>query len=220
MTISYKPQQSPIDLGLANPVPSVFPPGYLALRWGGHLDGVPVGEPGDIKFVFKKLKPTIGLSLGGHFFRLIQFHFHAPSEHKVKKKGWPLELHVVHQNPRTGEHGVLGIMVDEGGGHLEAQRFFQEFAECYAADTASPATIPIDPHDLLPENRGDFYRYEGSLTTKADEDNAETVRWVIFREPLRVDRATLRKFIGLGHHAKKLQELHRRFVLTNFVPPR
>lgn len=219
MTIQYQPQQSPIDLGLATPTAAVFPPGYLALRWGGHLDGVPVGEQGDIKFVFNKLKPAVGLALGGQFFRLLQFHFHAPSEHKLNRKGWPLELHVLHRNPRSGEHAVLGIMVDEGRGHPEAHRFFQEFAECYAADAAVSAAISIDPHDLLPENRGDFYRYEGSLTTKADEDNAETVSWVIFREPLRVDRATLRKFIGLGHQAKKLQELHRRFVLTSFVPP-
>lgn len=218
MTIPYKPQQSPIDLGLATPIAAVFPPEYLELRWGGHLDGVPDGEPGHIKFVFNKLKAGVGLSLGGQFFRLLQFHFHAPSEHKVSRKSWPLELHIVHQKPKTESLVVLGIMVEEGHGHPEAHRFFREFVDCYA-EKASPATISIDPHDLLPENRGDFFRYEGSLTTKADEDNDETVSWVIFREPLRVDRATLRKFIGLGHQAKKLQELHRRFVLTSFVPP-
>ncbi|MBX9580734.1 MAG: carbonic anhydrase family protein [Gemmataceae bacterium] len=74
-------------------------------------------------------------------------------------------------------------------------------------------------HDLLPENRGVFYSYEGSLTTKADEDNDETVSWVIFREPMWVDRDTLGEFVGLGHQAKKSQELNRWFVFTSFVPP-
>ncbi len=82
MKIPYKPQQSPIDLGLANPVAAVFPHGYVTLRWGGHLVGKPAGKPGHLEFGFEGLDPDIGLHLDGQFFRLLRFHFHAPSEHR------------------------------------------------------------------------------------------------------------------------------------------
>lgn len=216
--IPYKPQQSPIDLGLANPVAALFPPGYLTLRWAGPLDGKPEGGPGHITFVFETPE-DVGLDLGGTFFRLLQLHFHAPSEHKVGRKGWPLEVHVVHQNPKSKLLAVLGIMVEAGVGSQGGSRFFEAFAERYSAKETSPPPMSIDPRDLLPQNRGDFYRYEGSLTTNPDEDNPETVSWAIFREPLRVDQAALRKFIKLGHRAKKVQDHHRRFVLTSFIPP-
>ena len=37
-------------------------------------------------------------SIGNQTFRLKQFHFHTPSEHRVNGEYFPLEMHMVHEN--------------------------------------------------------------------------------------------------------------------------
>ena len=47
------------------------------------------------------------------FNKPLQFHFHAPSEHTVEGKNYPLELHIVHADANTGALGtVIGIFFE------------------------------------------------------------------------------------------------------------
>jgi carbonic anhydrase len=226
MKVEYKPQQSPIDLAEATQMASVFPPGYLELQWPPILRGKPQGTGGETEFTFENLPPNVGLTLGNQFFKLLRFHFHAPSEHTLGRREWPLELHIVHAHPAPAPEEqlftVLGIWVEPGPGKPEVNRFFRELTERLSAEKsgeeASIAATEVDPHSLLPAHRGDFYRYEGSLTTEIEEDNPETVSWVIFRETQKVDQATLSEFITVGHRAKAKQGVNRRFVLCSFIP--
>lgn len=39
--------------------------------------------------------------LGGGDYQLLQFHFHTPSEHRLNREHYPLEVHFVHQNPSS-----------------------------------------------------------------------------------------------------------------------
>ena len=40
------------------------------------------------------------LKLGKLSYRLLQFHFHTPSEHTLNGKQFPMELHLVHASPQ------------------------------------------------------------------------------------------------------------------------
>ena len=45
--------------------------------------------------------------------KLFQFHMHAPSEHTVEGKNYPLELHIIHTDAETGRFGtVIGIFFE------------------------------------------------------------------------------------------------------------
>ena len=53
------------------------------------------------------------MTVDGTEYRLLQFHFHWPSEHTVDGKQYLMELHLVHQN----EHGglaVVGVLLERG----------------------------------------------------------------------------------------------------------
>lgn len=50
--------------------------------------------------------------LGGQTFRLQQFHFHTPSEHRLNDESYPLEAHFVHTCPETGKIAVVGVFFD------------------------------------------------------------------------------------------------------------
>jgi carbonic anhydrase len=53
------------------------------------------------------------LRIGPKPFRLVQLHFHTPSEHTVAGRRYPLEIHFVNQ-ASDGERAVFGVVVKRG----------------------------------------------------------------------------------------------------------
>jgi carbonic anhydrase len=53
------------------------------------------------------------LTVGGRAYQLVQYHFHAPSEHTVRGKQFPMEMHLVHTNAE-GRLAVIGVLIAEG----------------------------------------------------------------------------------------------------------
>src|SRR5262245_1463937 len=74
--------QSPIDIRGAvpselDPIRFEYRPGPLRIIDNGHTIQV-------------NAAPGSFLSLGGHRYELVQFHFHHPSEEKINGKGYPM----------------------------------------------------------------------------------------------------------------------------------
>ena len=53
------------------------------------------------------------MSVQAHKYDLVQFHFHAPSEHTVGGKPYPMEAHFVHKDSHGGL-AVIGVLIEEG----------------------------------------------------------------------------------------------------------
>jgi len=49
------------------------------------------------------------VNINGNVFKLVQFHFHTPSEHTVDDEQFDMEMHLVHAN-EEGELAVFGFM--------------------------------------------------------------------------------------------------------------
>jgi hypothetical protein len=60
--------------------------------------------------VFTANAQTDGLTVGGVFLPLNQFHFHSPSEHTINGAHYPLEMHMVHKL-FTSDGTVTGTVV-------------------------------------------------------------------------------------------------------------
>ena len=120
---------------------------------------------------------SLSMWLDGERFELVQFHFHAPSEHTLAGRRFPLESHFVMSN-RTGDLAVLGVFYDEGG-HDPA------FDPILAALPDAPGHerhlegLDLEIEALKPLPR-QYFRYEGSLTTPPC---SEGVRWIVVAEP-------------------------------------
>jgi len=63
----------------------------------------PVLDIPEQKIEFENLGTTIEVivngttKFAGNDFRLKQFHFHTPSEHRVNEEYFPIEIHLVHE---------------------------------------------------------------------------------------------------------------------------
>jgi carbonic anhydrase len=149
-------------------------------------------------------------------YLLEQFHFHAPSEHTLDQKHYPMELHLVHHNERH-EAAVVAVFM-QAGNHNSFFETFLDHAPKKVEDFIDDQKQVINPLNLLPKNRS-YYRYFGSYTTPPCH---EGVIWAVMHDPIEVSVEQIHRFRALlGHeNARPTQPLHKRFVLeSNSVSP-
>lgn len=152
------------------------------------------------------VKDAGGLVQNGKAFKLIQFHFHTPSEHTIHGRHFPMEAHFVHQ-AADGTLAVVGVMFAEGTNNPQLDPMWWS-----APSSPGKASVAfnLDMEDLLPTNRA-AYRYQGSLTTPPC---TEIVDWTVLQTPLSVSKTQIAAFRALfGDNARPTQPLYRRYVL-------
>jgi carbonic anhydrase len=148
-----------------------------------------------------KVQSESYLRIGQERYKLVQFHFHTPSEHRLHGEQFPMELHFVHRNA-LGELAVVGVFLREGAANPLIQQIWDA--------VSSEAGGQIDPEDLLPQNR-EYYRYAGSLTTPPC---TEGVRWHVLTEPVELSAAQVDEFRAIFPlNARPIQPLNGRPVL-------
>ena len=86
------------------------------------------------------------IGVDGTWFDLVQFHFHAPSEHTIDGKHAAAELHLVHQDD-DGNLAVIGVLVEKGKPNKGVGPVLQD-APRIEGMAAEPAT-KIDADDLV-----------------------------------------------------------------------
>ena len=150
------------------------------------------------------------LTVGGRAYRLVQYHFHAPSEHTVNGKQFPMEMHLVHTDAE-GQLAVIGVLI-VGGAHNAA------FDPIWANLPVTKGVehhlehVTVDVDALLPKSRT-AYRYEGSLTTPPC---SEGVKWFVMTTPIALSPAQIREFTTLFHgNNRPVQPVNDRPVLTD-----
>ena len=146
------------------------------------------------------------LMVDGKAYRLVQFHFHTPSEHHLFNKGYPMEMHLVHVSADK-KLAVVGVMIASGG---NGSHPIDKLAlPAKKGDTAQLAGGRINPESLLPAHRSHF-RFTGSLTTPPC---SEGVAWHLIISPIRLKAATIKRFRAImGANNRPLQAANNRKV--------
>ena len=151
------------------------------------------------------------IMVDGQSFRLLQFHFHGPSEHTVGGKHHPLEMHLVHRSA-DGHLAVVGVFLKEGAENPALAAVWEHMPE-RAGGKARAETVRLDVDALLPKDRS-YFRYSGSLTTPPC---SEGVRWLVLRQPVEVSAEQIRRFREVMEaNNRPVQPLHARKILTPF----
>jgi carbonic anhydrase len=193
-------QQSPIDIGPT--VKSQLP--ALRLAWGKTADTI-VNNGHTIQLNFAEGST---LKLGNATYKLVQVHFHRPSEHLIGDKNFPMEAHFVHRAD-SGALAVVGVLLTEG----KSNPAFGKIVATMPAKEgpAVKADAAINPNALLPAKLS-YYRYEGSLTTPPC---SEVVEWLLLTTPMQVAATDVAAFAKLyPMNARPAQKDNRRFVLV------
>lgn len=123
-------------------------------------------------------EPGSAITVGGTRYELLQFHFHTPSEHRLRGEEFPAELHLVHRGP-GGELAVIGVLIERGSENAALEPVWNHLPETPGEELEVPS-VQVDVEALLPAG-GQHYRYAGSLTTPPC---TEGVEWFVLEEPI------------------------------------
>lgn len=157
------------------------------------------------------VEPGSSAMIEGAKYELLQFHFHAPSEHTVKGKFYDMEMHLVHKND-SGDLAVVGVMMKKGQANKIMQVLWGNLpTEVNKENVVSG--ISVDASSLLPKDRG-AYHYYGSLTTPPC---SEGVNWTVLKTPVEVSEEQVQQFrtlMGMDNNRPVLP-VNKRFVLES-----
>jgi carbonic anhydrase len=191
-------EQSPIDL--SGSVKATLDP--LQIHW----------KPQAFKIVNNghtiqaNAAPGSTLLIAEDTYNLIQFHFHAPSEHAVNGRRSAMEVHFVHA-AADGRLAVVGVFMQPG---LKNDAFAAIMQVAPRTEGETILAQPVDPRQFLPASKA-LFRYKGSLTTPPC---SEVVDWNVFEQPIEVAEADIKAFQAIfPMNARPLQPLNRRFLL-------
>ena len=194
-------QQSPIDI--TGSVTAWQSP--LRISWSKRPDTI-VNNGHTIQLNFAE---GDRLNLGNRSYKLVQFHFHHPSEHRVEGKAFAMEAHFVHA-AEGGGLAVIGVFINPGRPNAVFSKIVSTMPQEQGPPV--PADHAIDPNGLLPARRA-YYHYEGSLTTPPC---SETVDWLVLEHGIEVAEADIAHFARLyPMNARPVQNRDRRFILSS-----
>ncbi|CAM6086812.1 unnamed protein product [Calypogeia fissa] len=211
-------KQSPVDIPSSNTKDGgslgvlnfVYSPSAVSVKNTGH---------GTIQVNFGKANNF--LRVRGQTLRLLQFHFHAPSEHAFDGLRYPMEAHLVHRDPISGNIAVVGVMLDASKNAVPNKCLSASLAfvpEEHGLSVDAP--IMVSPSLLLPPIRKDgsrgYVHYGGSLTTPPC---SEGVEWFVLDTPVKISSSQIvdfMRFSGDGHslafNSRPLQPLGERTI--------
>lgn len=150
------------------------------------------------------------LTLDGTEYNLVQFHFHAGSEHTVNGERYPLEVHFVHVS-EAGQLAVIGVLFEEGEAESGLEPVWSNLPE---AQGHIPVGAVIDPAAFLPEDLT-AWRYSGSLTTPPC---SEGVAWTVMQAPITASAEQIEAFTArYDNNYRPVQQLGERSVTVGGV---
>ncbi len=136
------------------------------------------------------------LRYAGHTYHLENLHFHTPSEHRIHKEHYPIEMHMVHQDS-TGKTVVLGfvIQLSTSGYSALPQVALAKVGQITPGRSILTNTLHFGGISNYVQNNR-FYHYSGSLTTPPCKQGVE---WLVGTQPLHLDVHT---YNALKHAVK------------------
>lgn len=148
------------------------------------------------------------INVDGRSFKLLQFHFHVPSENQIDGKSFPMEGHFVHVDT-DGNLAVVAVMYTVGEHNLGLSKAWFEMPKQEGEKQA--LTVEADAREFLPKN-WDYYRFNGSLTTPPC---TEGVRWFVLKEPVPASESQIEAFSRVMGHAnnRPVQAINGRVLL-------
>lgn len=167
-------------------------------------DGIPVQLP-PIQFDYRpssfnvldnghtvQVNPAAGnsITVNGHRYDLVQFHFHKPSEERINGRSFDMVIHLVHKDAE-GRLAVVAVLLQRGEPQPQIQAVWNALPLERGTSLDSP--VPIDLPALLPKDPH-YLTYMGSLTTPPC---TEGVLWLVMKQPVALSQTQIDIFARL-----------------------
>lgn len=198
--------QSPIDL--VNPTPAEL----STVIFNYQSASVNIRNTGNtIQVTYPKGN---WIEIDGMKYHLLQFHFHAPSEHTMAGELSDMEMHLVHES-EDGALVVIGVLIKSGNVNTGFDSFWH-LMPSVADESEQVTSVVLNALDLLPDTKR-TYRYDGSLTTPPC---SEGVKWLVMATPIEMSQSQIAAFRAIFEgNNRPVQPLNGRELLVDITEP-
>ena len=146
------------------------------------------------------------LIVGDTRYQLTQFHFHHPSEERVRGKAYDMVLHLMHQSS-DGKVAGVAVLLKAGKPNAALAKLWAHMPK--AEGEVKAEGLEVNPLDMVPLERG-YFTYTGSQTAPPC---SEGVAWFVLKTPLEISAQQIEAFAKLyPHDVRPLQPLNGRIV--------
>jgi carbonic anhydrase len=193
-------EQSPINITSSvpsdvSPIIFDYKPSVLKIVDNGHTVQV-------------NYDPGSSIRVGDKQYKLLQFHFHHPSEEEIDGKSYDLVAHLVHADTE-GHLAVVAVLFSRQQSNPFVETIFAHLPKSKGKEETANVTINVA--DLLPKDRS-YYTFPGSLTTPPC---SEGVTWFVLKTPVTLSTSELTTFAKIyPNNARPVQALNDRKVLS------
>ncbi|XP_021887892.1 alpha carbonic anhydrase 4-like, partial [Carica papaya] len=147
------------------------------------------------------------IKINGTDYKLMQSHWHSPSEHTVNGIRYDAEVHFVHESS-DGKLAVIAILFKYGSPDPFLSELLRHIKPLDPKEEKELGII--NPRQLKCGKR--YYRYIGSVTVPPC---TEGVVWTVFKKVITISREQVRALKAAVHdgfedNARPIQKLHRR----------
>lgn len=147
------------------------------------------------------------ITVRGSTYKLLQFHFHTPSEEQINGRRYPMVAHLVHKN-EAGQLAVVAVLLELGSPSTLVDKVWTYMP----LDTGDKVNMPenlLDMKELLPSDQR-YYQFMGSLTTPPC---TEGVLWIVLKQAMKISKTQHKLFTQLyPNNARPVQPLNGRPV--------
>ena len=194
-------RQSPIDI--RNPQKANLPPIHFEYK------PTPLQIIDNGHTIMVNYAPGSFMDVGGHEYVLKQFHFHSPSEEKIKGETFDMSVHLVHADSE-GKVAVVAVLLQRGDDNPLVRELWKNLPGEKEKEQRLD-NMQIDVSQILPYNQS-YYRFSGSLTTPPC---SEDVTWFVLKHPTTVSAEEIERFSQLYRNARPTQPLYDRTILES-----
>ncbi len=199
---SHGRRQSPIDIRRARRAD--LPP----IRFGYKPFSLRIINNG--RSIQINAKPGGSISVGRKRYRLVQFHFHKPSEEKIRGRRFAMVVHLVHRDAK-GNLAVVAVLLKKGKPSKFIQLLWDHLPPGEGTEYVHK-NVKTNAAGILPRRRS-YYTYGGSLTTPPC---TEGVTWYILKSPVEISAAQIAAFGQFyPHNARPIQPGNGREILES-----
>jgi carbonic anhydrase len=147
------------------------------------------------------------ITVRGSRYRLMQFHFHTPSEEAINYRRFSMVAHLVHKSDE-GQLAVVAVLLDIAGPNPLVDKVWT-YMPLDAGDRVRMPREILNMNELLPADQR-YYQFMGSLTTPPC---SEGVLWLVLKQPMTISRSQMRLFTQLyPNNARPVQPVNGRVV--------